>query len=150
MEPGEAPEQAQGASGVKTPRKQASLTRLWSFSPKTPATEPPSSHKKLRASPFETAESADCFYKDLEAKRLQAAEDEKDSPSLLPLFSLPSLLPLSSAPLEERRCAALLKGGSPLPLSSRSAAPRRRCAARRRELRARLMGPFYTTTTIPA
>ena len=80
MEPGEAPQQAKGASEVKTPRKQTSLTRLWSFSPKTPATEPPSSHKKLRASPFETAESADCFYKDLEATRLQAEEDEKDSP----------------------------------------------------------------------
>ena len=97
MEPGEAAEQAQGASGAKTPRKQASLTRLWSFSPKTPATEPPSSHKKLRASPFETPESAECFFKDLEAKRLQAEEDEKDSPPPSSLSSYaPSLLPLSS------------------------------------------------------
>ena len=119
MEPGEAPQQAKGASGAQTPRKQASLTRLWSFSPKTPATETPSSHKKLRASPYETPESAECFFKDLEAKRLQAEEDEKDS---------------SACP----------------PPSSLSPRPPLRSAARRRELRARLRGPFHTTTTIPA
>ena len=59
---------------------RAAARWLWGVSPKTPAAEAPCSHKKLRASPFETAESADCFYKDLEAKRLQAEEDEKDSP----------------------------------------------------------------------
>ena len=47
MEPGEAPQQAKGASEAKTPKKQASLTSLWNFSPKTPATEPPSSHNLL-------------------------------------------------------------------------------------------------------
>ena len=62
---------------ARTPSKQASLTTLWKIESPTPE-QTPSTHKKLRTSRYESPASQASFYKELEAKRLEAEKAEKE------------------------------------------------------------------------